>query len=46
MPNRPLASTKEVLAAAFLAASLIPWASAALAQGQTSSPTAPDVAAE
>mgnify|MGYP003580747964 FL=1 len=35
-----------ILAAAFLVASLLPWTPAAFAQAQTSSPTAPDVAAE
>jgi hypothetical protein len=37
---------KGVLAATFLAASLLPWTPAAFAQAQTSSRSAPDVAAE
>ena len=37
---------KGVLAPAFLVASLLPWTPAAFAQVPTSSPTAPDVAAE
>ena len=37
---------RGVLAPAFLVASLLPWAPGAFAQAPTSSPTAPDVAAE